>query len=699
MFDPTRDTVFSRSSVFGILLLSIGFASALLIPVAAGAGNLTGSRVSAVLILSLLSVCAGRTVSLAVRLPKETGFISSFEIVAGFAALSVLHLMATALVNLDAGRAVLFDAVTVGVVCTVLHTIRSGSRCPGSGRPGSDDYQLRSTAIDAGMLLLISAVVTFWAREALVSVREAQTTGVFRVWNDFLLQAAEIRYLEGYPAFARQSLYLADAPQTFYHRASYALSAAYSWISGDPALETATYFWLPTGIILMGMAAYGLGCALAGRAAGIASAAALFLLPDASMYWLGNGYFAFHWLIQVAPGSGYAISLGLVALAVYSLGARYSRYSLVLAGAVPVLASTLFRTHIAIPMVVLYLILALAAWRPARPRHRTIAVAVLLLLGLLTVLIFERVALAPHFLTGRRDWLRYIEAVHAAVPIPYEGLYLKLTAGTRMLWKAIVGYLLMLPAEYGALLPLMVLALYLKRRLLSIDWRSDRIPFLLLAVHTAIIFLMPTPRHGDITDWSHRSFVLVYAVLLIFTVAWMTSLCKAAIPDGATMRALGWAAGLLVVTAGVSVPWLYGKNIQYGSLRDGPTACATAISGDMFKAARFIREHSRTGEKMLTSDNDPVALAVSLTGLQAYLSRKALYQTLGGDLGKLATARSAAHDGLRRSLTFEELAAFGTSNNIRWYLLRREDMPDWPRKLLDRSVYSSGSLYVFDLRP
>lgn len=690
--------MFSMSALNRFAVLCTGFAVALLIPAGVGAGSISASRVAAVVVISVLSLCLGQALATVLRLPYEPGLISAFKIVAGYAALSIIHLAATSLLNLNAGGALLADAVVGGIVSLAIR-IRD---C----RPGRLDSilpphvvcTLRSIVIDASVLILISALVTVWAREALVSVREAHTTGIFRVWSDFLIFSIEIKHLENYPAFARQSLYLADVPQIFYHRASFSLSAAYSWITKDPSLETATYFWMPSGIILMGISVYGLGCALAGRAAGIASVTALFLLPDASMYWLSNGYFAFHWLIQVAPGSGYAIALGLVALAVYSLGIRYANYRYVFVGVVLVLASALFRTHIAIPMIILFVILSLVAWRPVRPIHRTIVIALLLVLTILTVLAFERVALAPHFLTGHRDWLRYIEAVHAATPIAYEGLYAKWTVGTRTLWKAIVGYMLMLPAEYGAILPVMVLVLFLKRRFSSFIWQVSLIPFFILAVHTAIIFLMPTPRHGDITDWSHRSFVLVYAVLLIFTVSWIISLCKERIPDTVAVRVIGFSAGLLVVSAGMVVPWHYGKNVQYGSLRDGPTACATAISADMFKATRFIREHSNFGEKILSSDNDPLALTIALTGLQSYVSLKKYFQTFGGDLGKLATERSAANDRLSNCTTFEELAAFCKYNNIQWYLLRHKDMPAWPPQLLKHAVFTSGDMYVFEIR-
>lgn len=688
--------MFAKTGLQRNLILSIGLAFALLVPVCVGAGDLTISRVSAVLIISVLSVCSGQLISSAVRLPHETGFLSAFIIISGFTALSILHLAATTTFNLDAGGAIIVDAVMVCVFYLVIRNRDPLKLYSESSAVQQDGFTLWSIVVDVSILLLISALVTIWAREALASVREAQTTGVFRVWSDFFIFAAEISHLENYPSFARQSLYLADVPQIFYHRASFALPAVYSWISSDTALQTATYLWMPTGIILMGMATYGFGCALAGRAAGICSVAALFMLPDASMYGLKNGVFAFHWLIQVVPGSGYAISIALVALSVYSLGVKSSRYSYVLVGFLLVLTSTLFRTHIAIPMIALFVILALVAWQPAKSIYRTLTIAILLLFSLLIIIIFEQITLAPHFLSGQRDWFRYIEAVLGATPKAY-GIYAKLTAGTHTMWKGVVGYAMMLPAEYGAILPVILVLIFLKRCRSSILWRLDLIPFFLLAVHTAIVFLMPTPRHGDITDWSHRSFALVYVVLLIFTVSWIVWYCNNPNFRYIRIRVLGCFLGVVVISAGITTPWHYGKSIQSGSISSGANACNNVISGDIFKATRYIQEHSHSGEKILASDNDPKGLTIALTGLQSYVSLIPYFQTMGGKFGEVATARSAANEELRKILVFEDLATFGKRNKVQWYLLRHEDMPAWPPKLLDHAVFTSGSVYVFEL--
>lgn len=695
-------TILSKTDLPETLLRCFGLALALWIPVAVGAGSLSLVRLGAVCIISIASIFFGRAWGLVLHLPKKAGFTAAFEVVVGFSALSLLHLSVIAILNLTTGWAMLVDATILGGFCVIVESRGASGKLShlGECQFQRNAFTFRSAMIDVVVLLMISIVVTIWAREALVSVHEAEATGVFRSWSDFLLQAAEIKYLEDYPSFARHSIYLMDTPQPLYHRASYALSAVYSWVTKDPELETSTYFWMPTGIILLGMGAYGLATALAGRVAGIVSVFALFMLPDASMYWLKNGYFAFHWLVQVAPGTGYALALVLVALAVYSFGVVNSHFRQVLVAAFLVLISGAFRVHIAIPAIALFAWLLLFSWRPAKSWHRSATILILLLIGWLAAVFMESVTFAPHLLTGQRDGLLYMDAVHAATPTAYEGLYAKWTAGVDSIWKIIfIGYALMLLAQYGAILPAIFVLIILRIRSSSAIWPVDAIPFLLLAAHCAVTFLLPTPSNGDITEWSHRSFVLVYVVLLMFVTSWISQMVSNAYIRGRKIGKTEIVAALVVLSAGMIVPWQYGKKIQQGSLRDGPSACATVISGDMFKMGHYLREHSRAGDRMLMSNGDPMALGVALTGLQAYVSRGQLFQRIGGDVAKEAISRNAENSRLGGIKNYEDLLTFGRKVGVRWYVLQPGDMPGWPRQLLERAVFVSGNLRIFDLQP
>lgn len=683
----------SRAASHEIGLLTLGLSAALLLPVIVGSASFSAMRALAVFVIATLSIIAGRSIRLCLNMPSRAGFSASFDIVVGFCATSVLHWFVTATLNTSAVLALPVDAVVIAAIAFVAHV--RARRQPLHSMPGSS---FGGTLADVAILLIISALVTLWTRDALGAVREAHISGVLRVWEDFLLQAAEIKYQQNYPAFHGQSMFLAGTPQPFYHRASYALSAIYAAMAHDPALDTSVYFWMPTGIVLLGAGAYGLGCAIGGRMAGVVSALALFLLPDASMYGLHNGYFAFHWLIQVAPGTGYALALALIALALYALGTEAKRLAPVLVGAGLTALAALFRVHIAIPAVATFGVLTLLAWRPSRQSHRIVLVIALAAVGVLGVIACEHIELAPHFLSGHKDGLKYIEAVHLATPTAYEGVYQRWTAGISPLAAGAVGYVLLLVAELGMLLPLLFIFAVAQAKASFDGWRLAIAPWLLIAVHTAIVFLMPTASDGDITEWSHRSFPLVYAVPLVLIAAYSTNAARRAARGRASMLRASAVSAALVAIASTTVPWHFGKHAQYGSLRDGPTACRTPISPYMFQVADFIRRHAKPDDKLLLSDNDPKAVGVGLTGLQEFVSREKLYAALGGRVAKLAAERADANRGLAQIRDYAELQAFARHTNVRWYVLRRQDMPLWPEDLIRHAAFTSGDISVFDLQ-
>lgn len=682
-----------RVEVLRLSVLALGLAIALYVPVSVGSHSVSALRLLAVLVVAGLSVLSGYVLSRWMRLPANDNLTVFVIAVGGFSLASLLHLAVVSLLHVGTSVGLLADFACITLL-GVLTLRRGRAHSSSTERPSGITWHFYA---DVGLLLLASLLVTLWCREALGAVREAQHTGVLRVWNDFLLQATEIQYIQNIGAFGGQSPYLADTAQPFYHRASYALAAVFNAITRDGSLETSTYFWLPAGMILLGAAACGLGMALGGRLAALVALLALFLLPDASMYGLHNGYFAFHWLIQVAPGAGYALALALLALALYARSLQTGRFALVAWGFGMALGSTIFRAHVALPAIALLGLLTFFAWQPSRGWHRVAAALLLLAGGVGIVFGSEQIALAPHLISGQRDVLRYIEAVHLAVPIAYEGWWNATLATATDSQKAWIGYPMLMLAELGALLlalPLLSLARMLRGQF---RWRIDCIPYVLLIVHSLIVFLLPTPANGDITEWSHRSFVLVYAVIIVLEAIWVLGLLQSM--QIARRHAQG--AGVLVMLLGglgLMTPWHFGKNAQYGSLRDGPTACRTPISADLFAATGFIRQHAGPADRLQSSDSDPIALDVALTDRQAYVSRLPLYEKLGGNLKQLAAARAAENAALANIGSYEELRGFGRKAGVRWYLLRESDMPAWPVSLRGRSVFASGTIRIFDLQ-
>ena len=425
------------------------FAAALLVSPAAG-GAMGGVRGGlAALVIAALSVIYGRAICRLLHVDPRAGYAALFEAVAGFLGVSLVHLAATAALNVDALVALAIDVIGAAALVAATRRMTPATSAPGAA-PGSS-----SKGLDLVVLIACAALVAYWSRESLAAVPNARDTGLFNAWRDFLLHASEITYLRDYPAFGAQSPYLSGFSQPLYHRASYAMPALYSALAGVPSLEVATTFWMPNGVLLCAVATYVFGSALGGPVGGAAAVGTVFLLPDASTYGFQNRFLSFHWLLQIAGGSGYAIAMTLLACTVVATSAEARRVAaLVRAGAL-VAAGAAFKVQIALTACGMVALIAVAAWRQVWTQKRVVgSLAIVVLLAGLTVWM-ESMQEAPHLLTGRSNPIAFLEFVHHQAAGPWS-VYTWLTGNGGDVWKFLVGYALFLPAALGVFLPAIV---------------------------------------------------------------------------------------------------------------------------------------------------------------------------------------------------------------------------------------------------
>jgi hypothetical protein len=666
-------------------LLVIAFAAALLMAPAYGRTVVNLAPIAAALLIAALSLLYGRALGRLLRIPLAASHRNAFELVVGFSGVSLVHLTATAVLNLTALAALPVDLVC-GAALFAGTVVRQRSIVPPPAARGR-----AVILIDVCVIVACGALVAFWTRETTFSIPEAETTGLFRAWRDFFLHASEITYLRDYPAFGRHAQYLAGAPQPLYHRASYAMSGVFSSVAGVPSLETATTFWMPTGLLLCVLATYAYGCALGGGLAGLAAVTAVFLFPDPSTYALKNRLLSFSWLMQVSAGSGYALALTFLALIVIATADRLpDRWGFTAAAAL-VGAAAAFRVHISVPAGGMLLLLICFTWRPALTRRRIAMMFAALLAAAGAVVSMESVALAPHFLTGQSHPLLFLQLVHGMADVPTT--YAAWTNGRSHAVTFLIGYAMLLVSACGLMIPALVVV-WLGDMLGKAGHRVLLFSIALVLTHIAIILIVPTAAYRDVMDFGHRPFVLIYAV-------------AAASVGAAGGRLLaGWSnqtygdewPGLIVLAgmmiAGSLVPLKMGPHLQQ---RWGPHFSLIPIRVEDFEAGRFVRRHSRPGEYLLAADNDPIGVFVGLTERTAWLSRGELYRRLGGATGALAAERAAAHDALA-PLTFEQLQSFGRSRGLRWYVANTPASQLWPAAVTSRCAYCGRGIQVYDLR-
>jgi hypothetical protein len=100
-----------------------------------------------------------------------------------------------------------------------------------------------------------------------------------------------------------------------YHYGSYVYAAAVEAMAGVSGMDAVMAFWIPFGVLVLGLAASALAAEWWGDGVGLtALAAVLLLLSDASKYAIPVQWYSFDWLLAVAPGLPYGIAGGAVAM-------------------------------------------------------------------------------------------------------------------------------------------------------------------------------------------------------------------------------------------------------------------------------------------------------------------------------------------------------------------------------------------------
>ena len=499
--------------------------------------------------------------------------------------------------------------------------------------------------------------------------------------------------MRDYPAFDAHSQYLTAVPQPLYHRGSYTMPAVLSALGGVPALGAATAFWMPASLLLCVAATYAWGAAMGAPITGLAAVAAAFLVPDASAYGLENRFLSFHWLLQMAAGSGFALALTLTALALVATADRAHPLRALAAAFVLAVAGAGFRVHVSLLSTAMITVLALLTVRVA-VTARALAAGVLAAgLGLALLVWMESIALAPHILTGGtspRDFFVSVHTQASALPSPY----VEWIAGRGEFIAFVLGYPLMLVAGCGLWLAALGLA-WGTGALGRLGWHVGAVPVALAVAHMAVIRFVPTPLHGDPTDFGHRPFVLVYLVVAglgaVGLVGWLRAWARRRWSHTTGVDA----AVLAVAMLGVAVPWWEGGGIQQ---RWTPAYAQIPVSHAAVEAAGYVRRHSAPGDQILAASEDPQAVLVALTERRAYLSRAGLYRSLGPAFADAANRRASEHAALAGLSSFVELRAFGGRTGIAWYIADTPSTWLWPAEVTSHSAFDSAGVRVYDLR-
>lgn len=554
-------------------------------------------------------------------------------------------------------------------------------------------------------IALCAALTAAWCRELAAAPAALGEDGPLHAWIDYFIHGGVISQFGDSRAIGRGAIWLADFPRPLYHYASYMLPAALAVPLDQPGLPLATSLWVPIGFFSLAAGSYALGASLAGAAGGVAALVALFVVPDASNYWLRNGFFSFHWNMLSHPGSTYALGTALLAVAfLHRWTAARSRGAFA-ASLVLVAATFLFRVHVFLLLFPAWLAVVAVASRTVQ-RQRALFLATG---GIVAIAVVAGLRLMPELPLGE-SWAfdqgqaleRFLHQVHERQePTAYEGLYRRILDAHGEAVGFTAGVLLVYLAALGAFAVLFPAAMLLVRDRLQLRG-IDAFPLALLLCYALIMLLAPVPSHQDATDLTHRPFVMLYAALAVWTAAafvhWLSL-------RGSHGEDRLWQSAAVACALALPVVWVLAAELGRPKFGWSWPLAKHSIDRDLLAGASFLRERSRGGDTLATSGltsgyapiDAPTSL-VALTATPAYLARPWYQVFLGGPRAALAIRRFNELKGIERASSPDAAMLELRKLGVRWYVVTAAGAPSWdPARR--RAVFTRGGVAIYDTIP
>ncbi|TPJ75511.1 hypothetical protein FJ434_27375 [Mesorhizobium sp. B2-5-13] len=547
---------------------------------------------------------------------------------------------------------------------------------PGLARTG-----LRVTRLEElGLFLLCCASSYAWALPTSRAADVLVVTGRFPAWTDYFIHAGEIARFGPYAAFGRGLASMVDVAPGFYHLASYVLPATFASLSNATPLQVAVSTWLGMSFLMLTLGVAAVATALRGGTLAIASVAAVTAVPDPSFYWLGNGFFGFHWLLVTAPGSGYGIGIVSAATVLLLLWTSRPRKLLLVGSAVLGLCSVLLRVHCTMLFAPVWAAVTFARLGGASLQTQLVKLATIALV--LTLLVtFVLVAPLREALGYRLDLLPYLDVIqHQDAMVRTDTVYTLLKAHSVVL-AAIFGVAVLLLSAFGA--PLLFYAAYLAQKLFGHEGKlTDFIPGLFVLSFVAVTVLAPPPWTGDITEFKHRGFVLVYAIIVPWAVLPVVELCRRLFPP--PNRTFANLVFCLAGVVAIAVPLLFGRQMSTPRFAWAANFFNTRVDPALFSLAEHLRIHAGPRDVLTFDRPDPeVTLAdqatvvTALTGMPAFVSRVKVYSLRSDSLAKTVQQRELLLKSVEEASSYDKAGSLLERAGIRWYLVNSSRPPQW----------------------
>lgn len=556
-------------------------------------------------------------------------------------------------------------------------------------RPPADESEL-----PALLCIVLSAIgATLWASDAQTQPVVQGGNMVYQAWQDIFFHARQISaFAQARGVGTLYQINFADAPAPIYHFAIYQSAAAMAALTGMPAIDVYVSFLLPLGLFLIGLAAFCLIASLWGGWPALAAMAASLLLPDAYMQGFANRYLSYHFMTQVNLGSAYGIACAAVAWIFTLEASRSGRLPPLFVGYVFLALCLVHKAHLFVANAYLILIYPCLFFAGARLRSRLLA-------GLALTSIFVAVVAASQSLdrvpslrldgSGIGTYLANLVVYFDEGPLKNYFIRVLMQEHHARVIDLLHAVALISLSTFGLWLVAMPLLAAAARKKIALHVLV--FPFLVVATYLlmAIGLALDDKGIGSPDELVNRPLVWAYWVVAAWTAG-----CAYHLAFGNRLPAARPARAALLAACGLALtsPLAFARNFQtfpaWSSMARYENFNAVPVC--LSRAAEFIKDNSRSSERIQDSANDARFILTALTERQSFAGAsiftrptKALQERLD-ELGVLQTMQDAA-----------AVRNYFAAHHVGWYLLQPGANVAWPADLLDSAVFECGGYKVF----
>src|SRR5271165_572966 len=551
------------------------------------------------------------------------------------------------------------------------------------------------------LCLLISGIgATLWCTDALSPIVVDGQNTVFKLWHDSFYHTRIIStFAQSHGLGSISNLRMTGTPPSLYHYASYFMPATVVSLTGATAFDAFASFQLPFGVLLTGLAAFAFAASIWGLWPGIAASCAIILLPDAYQQGFASRYLSYNFLQQVNLAGLYGVSCAAAAWIFILNGCRSGRYGPIIIGYALILLTAAYKSQIFVANAFLAMIYPCLFFKGLRPSRRWLVATAFLVLFGVVVRLSQKVEGAP---TLRLDLTFQSAAEYARIVLKgYDSGFFKSLFGWLILplRPRVIGGLstaaMILIASFGIWIAAFgVMFLHLRKTKME-----PAVLFfpLLLIVNYLIMALSVSLNVGSLGTRDILQFEpVVWAYFGV--VSWTSGAAYALAFGDALPRRRGTRVFVVVLAlSSFMIPWRFGRDLQTfpawrGLARLDNFASFPSFPSCLVRAAKYIGQHSQSGDIIQDSENDTYMLVGALAERQEFAE-----DWIVEERSKRLKERIDDLTSFKATVSEPSLLAFASTNKIAWYLLRPETKVSWPESFRRNFSFDCDGYRVYHL--